>query len=219
MEGQRLVIGISLDPVASVLCLGAHPDDIEIGAFGLVDRLAKRNPTARFDFVVLTGDESRIAEAKESMHSLVGERGTLHAGGFRDGALPYKDPLGVKDFLGDAVSAAGVDVVIAPHESDRHQDHAFAAHLVDQLYRDHWVVGYEIPKFDADLQRPGLFVSLTTEEANAKVDHLLTHFNSQRAKPWYTEEVFRALMGLRGIECKSPSGYAEAFHVSKLLLV
>ena len=45
----------------------------------------------------------------------------------------------------------------------------------------------------------------------------MQHFASQRDKHWFTEDLFLGLMRLRGSECRSPTGYAEAFHGRKLV--
>jgi hypothetical protein len=46
----------------------------------------------------------------------------------------------------------------------------------------------------------------------------MSAFPSQTNKPWYTEDTFRAVMRLRGLECQSPSRYAEGFHARKLVM-
>lgn len=213
------MIGLTFDrPLATVACLGAHPDDIEIGSAGTLRRLAALDSDTRFIFIVLTGDEQRREEAEESMNSLLGDRASLHMAPFRDGYLPYEDPAAVKGFLQQIEDLAAAQVVFAPNRGDRHQDHAFAARLVDQILRDHLVLGYEIAKYDGDLGRPQAFVALSEDEVKAKEDHLMTHFATQRTKHWYASDGFRALMRIRGIEANSPSGFAEAFHVSKFVL-
>lgn len=213
------MIGLVPDrPVKEVLCLGAHPDDIEIGALGLLRRLAERHEEADFSFVILTGNDERYAEAEQSMTSLLGERGSLQMGSFQDGFLPYEAPAEAKRFVRAAIGESTPQVVLTPREDDRHQDHAFVAGLARQLLRDHLILEYEIPKYDADLGRPQTFVPLSEVEVQTKVEHLTRHFVSQRNKSWYDESGFRALMRIRGIEINSPSGYAEAFHVSKLQL-
>ena len=64
--------------------------------------------------------------------------------------------------------------------------------------------------------RPNVYVPLDEEWAQEKLDLLSLHFGSQRGKHWYDIEVFRGLMRLRGMECRSPSGYAEAFTARKM---
>ena len=65
---------------------------------------------------------------------------------------------------------------------------------------------------------PNLFVPLTTELYQKKIQYLMDAFQSQRTKRWFEESTFLSLMRLRGMECNAPSGYAEAFHCRKLVL-
>jgi len=53
----------------SVLAVGAHPDDIEIGAGGLLLGLAESWLQARY--VVLTGTEERRQEARDAAQSFM----------------------------------------------------------------------------------------------------------------------------------------------------
>lgn len=219
LEERHRVKGLNLlPPIQRVVCLGAHPDDIEIGAWGLIDRLASIDGDATFHFVVLTGTETRRSEAENSIEALLGERGTLHTGEFRDGHLPYDDPAAVKQFIRETTGSLAPQVVIAPNEADRHQDHAFVSRLSEQIFRDQLILGYEILKYDGDLGRPQVFVALTEEQAAAKSKHLHDHFPSQLGKDWFSDDAFWALLRMRGIECKSPSGLAEAFYAPKILI-
>jgi hypothetical protein len=52
--------------------------------------------------------------------------------------------------------------------------------------------------------------------AHRKVEALLASFPSQAGRDWFTADTFNALMRLRGIECRAPSGFAEAFYGRKL---
>jgi hypothetical protein len=52
-----------------------------------------------------------------------------------------------------------------------------------------------------------------------KIDLLIRHFGSQRSKQWFDEETFRGLARLRGMECRAPERYAEAFFGRKLVIV
>jgi len=205
-------------PPASIVCLGAHPDDIEIGATGTIIQFAQWYPDATFDFVVLGGGDDRQAEATRSATALLGDRVTLHFGGFRDRFIPYEDTGAVKDFVVSSVDSGSADIIFAPNRQDLHQDHRFVAELVLQIFRDHPVLGYEILKYDGDLGRPNVFMPLTADQVQTKIGHLDDHFSGQHAKHWYDGEVFRSLMKIRGIEANTPGGYAEAFYVTKLVL-
>ena len=51
---------------ATVLCLGAHCDDIEIGCSGTLLALQQRYPGLRFVWIVFSGDEQRAAETRNA---------------------------------------------------------------------------------------------------------------------------------------------------------
>jgi len=90
--------------------------------------------------------------------------------------------------------------------------------LVWNSYRDHLVLEYEIPKWDGGLGEPNVYVPVSARHAAAKIDALLKAHRSQSGKDWFTRDVFMALLRLRGVECRSPTGYAEAFHGRKIRL-
>ena len=50
-----------------------------------------------------------------------------------------------------------------------------------------------------------------------KIDLLIKHFGTQRSKQWFDEDTFRGLARLRGMECRAPERFAEAFFGRKML--
>ena len=54
--------------------------------------------------------------------------------------------------------------------------------------------------------------------ARRKARALLSVFGTQRSKDWFSEETFLGLMRVRGMECRAPDGYAEAFKARKIIL-
>jgi LmbE family N-acetylglucosaminyl deacetylase len=208
------MIGMSLPgrPL-DVLCLGAHPDDIEIGCGGALLRLARREGL-RLSGVVLTGTERRTDEARAAIDRFV-PGAKLETFGLPDGRLPayWND---TKEALEDVASRVQPDLVFAPRVDDAHQDHRLVGRLATTVWRNALVLHYEIPKWDGDMGAPSHYIGLTREQARRKVDVLNRHFPSQHAHDWWDDEVFLGLMRLRGMECRQP--YAEAFYVAKALL-
>ena len=204
----------------SVLCLGAHCDDIEVGCAGTLLKLLREGEVASVTWVVLTATPERAAEARASARTLLRGVPRTHVvvAEFRDGFLPY-DGGAVKEFFEALKPTVAPDLIFTPSREDRHQDHRLVAELTWNTFRDHCILEYEIPKWDGDFGSPNVFVPLARALAGRKVRHLLRAFPSQRGRHWYTEDVFRAVLRLRGMEANAPSGLAEAFYGRKLALV
>jgi LmbE family N-acetylglucosaminyl deacetylase len=201
-----------------VLAIGAHPDDVEIGCGGTLLQLASRWPGLPVSVVVMTGTEQRREEARVATELfLAGCEVDLRTHSLPDGALPAvwgQVKTSLEEFAAEADEVGRrFDLVLAPRPDDAHQDHRLIAGLVPTVWRDHLVLGYEIPKYDGDLGRPNLYLPLPDEVAVAKVRLLEKAFGSQVGRDWWDEEMFLGLARLRGMECRSR--YAEAFSLTK----
>jgi LmbE family N-acetylglucosaminyl deacetylase len=202
-----------------LLCVGAHADDIEIGAGGTLLRLLAEHPGSEVDWRVLTATPEREREARASAAAFLrgAARSSVTVHTFHDGYLPSVHAE-VKDVFEELKRELQPDVVVTHTGGDAHQDHRLLAELTWNTFRDHLVLEFEIPKYDGDLGRPNVFVPLARDVAARKVDLLLEHFPSQGARRWFEPETFFALLRLRGLECNARDGYAEAFHVRKVVL-
>ena len=212
-----LTAGAPLDGHAySVVALGAHADDVEIGAGATIMQLIAKHPHTRVHWVVFSGDGERGAEAEESARQLLGDcLGSLHLHEVRDGFLP-REWSGVKEMLLQIARQVTPDVVFAPALDDAHQDHRALGELAWQAFRGAMILGYEIPKWEGERLRPSLYVPAPTRVVEAKIAHLQQHFTSQKDKTWFDEETFRASLRMRGVECGTR--YAEAFDARKISL-
>jgi LmbE family N-acetylglucosaminyl deacetylase len=210
------VLALDLTGVRSVVALGAHPDDIEIAAGGLLLSLAEAQAGLQVHYVLLSGTPERQAEARAAAEAfLPGARLTFALHALPDGRLPAHWGT-VKEVVQAAAAQLSPDLVLAPWWGDAHQDHRLVAELVPTAFRDALALHYEIPKWDGDLGRPTVYVPLTDEVARRKVELLHASFPSQKGRDWWDDEVFLGLARLRGMECRSR--YAEAYHCAKLTL-
>lgn len=202
-----------------VLCLGAHSDDVEIGCAGTLLRWMHEYERLEVTWSVLSAHGARAVEARRSARALLRRAFSLDIvlGDFHDAHLPG-DFSRVKAFVAELHKRAKPDVVLTHRLDDRHQDHRLVSELTWQTWRDHLILEYEVPKYEGDLGQSNLYVPVPPDLADRKARHLLKHFGSQRSKNWFTEDTFLGLMRLRGIECRSPSGLAEAYRVQKLVL-
>lgn len=202
-----------------VLCLGAHSDDIEIGCGGTILRLIHQYPNCRIHWVVFSARGVRGTEAERAAGLFAGPANleTLILREFQDGFMPYVGE-DVKTTFEELKQLTSPDLILTHQRHDAHQDHRLLSELTWNTFRNHFILEYEIPKYDGDFGQPSVFVPLEQSIVETKVHHLLEAFASQRSKHWFDESTFRALMRLRGMECNAPSGYAEAFYCRKVLL-
>ena len=202
----------------TVLCLGAHSDDIEIGCGGTILRWCDQYPGMVVHWVVFSAPGAREAEAKQSAELFVNAaelRGPVLRA-FSDGFMPFEGSEVKKTFEG--LKSVSPDLIFTHNSRDAHQDHRLLAELTWNTFRNHLILEYEIPKYDGDMGRPSVFVPLESQIVEKKVRYLMDAFPSQRSKHWFQENTFLALLRLRGMECNAPSGYAEAFYCRKLVL-
>jgi LmbE family N-acetylglucosaminyl deacetylase len=200
-----------------ILCLGAHCDDIEIGAGGTLLKLMDQYPVNSIQWVVFASNEVRKQEAMASAQAFLGKLSQksvlIHA--YRDGFLPFM-ATEVKDVFEQIKKDFQPDLIFTHYRDDRHQDHRLVSDLTWNTWRNHCIFEYEIPKYDGDLGIPNVFVPLEEEYLNRKNQILLESFVSQRDKHWFDDATFKALPRLRGME--SATLYAEAFYGRKLIL-
>lgn len=204
----------------NVLCLGAHSDDIEIGAAGTLLTLLDSREGSEVTWVVGSAPGARTQEAESSASVLLAglARFELRILELEESYMD-RSPDTKRALTEVRAVCPSPDVVFTHFRFDRHQDHSALSDLTWQLWRDQLILEYEIPKWDGDIGTPNLFVPLAESVVERKLGHLADQFGSQRTKDWYDAETFRGLMRLRGMECRAPSRYAEAFHVRKLRLV
>ena len=213
------MIGCDLTRVKRVLCLGAHSDDIEIGCGGTVLQLLEQSKSIEFYWLVFCSNAERAREAERSASAFLrrARKKIVVVKSFRDGFLPYLGPP-VKECFEDLKKVFMPDVIFTHCRHDLHQDHRLICELTWNTFRNHFILEYEVPKYDGDLSAPNFFVPLSDNQARRKVNELMRQFGSQRDKHWFSEDLFYGLMRLRSIEVASPTRYAEAFYCRKALL-
>ncbi len=197
----------------SVLMIGAHPDDIEIGAGGTLLTLAESQPGLHARYVVLTGTEERQSEARNAATAFLPDAEIivdLHD--LPEGRLPTVWDR-VKDILEEIAHTWTPDLILAPSCNDAHQDHRTIGEVLPTVFRNQLSLSYEIPKWDGDLGRPSMYFPLTSEVAHRKAELLHKCFPSQVSRDWWDDEVFLGLARLRGMECRAR--YSEAFTCTK----
>jgi LmbE family N-acetylglucosaminyl deacetylase len=217
---QQLSLFAGQTAPRTILVLGCHADDIEIGCGATILSLVRSGTELEVTWVIFGADGRRGDEARASAHTFLAGAGrrdvVVH--GFRDGFFPYVGGE-VKDVFEELKATVEPDLVLTHTRHDLHQDHRLVCELTWNTFRNHLILEYEIPKYDGDLGVPNTFVPVAAELAREKARLVVEGFPSQASKHWFDEELFLGLMRLRGMESCSPTGYAEAFTCRKLSLL
>jgi LmbE family N-acetylglucosaminyl deacetylase len=202
-----------------ILCLGAHADDIEIGCGGSILRWLEEDAGLEVYWVVLSSGRERKKEALKSADLFLkkARKRKVVVEDFRDGFFPY-DGAAIKEYFETLKKRFSPDLVLTHYRHDRHQDHRVVSDLTWNAFRRELILEYEIPKYDGDLGQPNLFVPLSESVCRKKIRHILEVFETQRVKDWLTEDTLQAILRLRGVECRAPQKWAEAFYCRKMIL-
>jgi LmbE family N-acetylglucosaminyl deacetylase len=203
-----------------ILCLGSHCDDIEIGCGGtLLKLIQSRRGNVMVHWVVFSSTPEREKEALRSAQAFLkgAKQKSVVIQHFEDSFFPYNGSE-IKRFMQELSSVFSPDLIFTHYTNDLHQDHRLVAELTWNAFRDHWILEYEIPKYDGDLGHPNFFVPLRESLCRKKLKLLQDSFPSQHDNHWFTNETFLSILRVRGIESNAPGRYAEAFHCRKIVI-
>lgn len=179
MDRVQLALGASEHELRTLLCLGAYCDDIEIGCGGTVLRLAEQHPGMRVHWVMLSSTPVRAAEARQSAEHFL--RRVRHKeiviAEFRTSFSPFAGGE-IKEFFEDLKGRIALDLVLTHRRRDLHQAHRVTCELTWNAFRDHFILEYEILKFDGDLRAPDFFMALEPEDYASKVEFQVQCFPS-----------------------------------------
>lgn len=203
----------------NILLFGAHCDDIEIGCGGTILKFIDQYKINKIKWVVFASSKTRKEEAIESAYSFLKDVTIkdIEVFDYSDSILD-QSKLKIKSNFESIKKEFEPDIIFTHYRDDRHQDHRLISDLTWNTFRNHFILEYEIPKYDGDLGHPNTFVLLNDEYTSEKVRLLLDHFKSQRSKHWFDEETFKSLMRVRGLESANINKYSEAFYCRKISL-
>jgi LmbE family N-acetylglucosaminyl deacetylase len=213
------LVNLSAESPLRVLCLGAHPDDLEIGCGGTILKLAEGKIPFDVTWVVFSGNDERRREATDSANVFLTQaaRREVIVREFQDGFFPYTGGE-IKEYFEVLKKRVAADLIFTHYRHDLHQDHRVISELTWNTFRNHLILEYEIPKYDGDMGSPNAFVELDESTSRRKIDTILAFFQTQERRHWFSEDLFLSILRLRGMECAAPSGYAEAFYCRKMVL-
>jgi LmbE family N-acetylglucosaminyl deacetylase len=201
----------------NLLLLGAHCDDIEIGCGGTLLKIFSEYKIGHVKWVILSSNPEREQEARNCAEFFLKDISSkeIIIKDFKDGFLPQSSS-DIKKFYEEIKGACNPEIIFTHYREDFHQDHRLLSELTWNTFRNHFILEYEIPKYDSDLGTPTFFVELDEAIVERKIDALQEFYVSQRNKHWFEKETFRSIMRIRGMQ--SACKFAEAFHSRKIKL-
>jgi LmbE family N-acetylglucosaminyl deacetylase len=214
-----IMLSLRPESVHTVLCLGAHADDIEIGCGGTLLKLLAAHPGVNVYWVVLSAEGPCKEEAEKAAERILKEAGTRHVvvKDFHNTFFPY---LGgeIKEFFRELGQEVSPDLIFTHRGDDAHQDHRLVSELTWNTFRDHLIFEYELPKYDGDLGHPNVYVALDEPTARRKIHALIECYRSRQSKHWFAADTFWSLLCIRGLECRSPTKLAEGLYCRKMIV-
>ena len=215
----KFIIG-NQEKVTNILCLGSHCDDIEIGCGGTILRITESMKHNTYVYWVIFSADSRrkreaLTSADEYLRDTKGKK--IIVKDFQNSYFPYYGKE-IKDFFEKLKSEFSPDIVFTHYRNDLHQDHRLISELTWNTYRNHFILEYEVPKYDGDFGNPNFFVHLDEAICRRKIESIVKHYTTQRDKHWFTENTFYSVLRLRGMESNSKSMFAEGFYCRKIVI-
>lgn len=213
----NIEFAIKHDQPVRILCIGAHSDDIEIGCGGTILRILSEQDEVEIYWVVLGSRGKRDREAVASANKFLvnAKKKKIIIKNFKTSFFPY---IGgeIKKIFEELKKKMSPDIIFTHYRHDLHQDHRLVSELTWNTYRDHFILEYEIIKYDGDLGAPNFLVQLNETICGNKIGFIMDSFKSQVGKDWFTPDAFFSILRMRGIESKAPGKYAEGFYCRKI---
>lgn len=212
-----------------ILFVGAHCDDVELIAGGLLARACFAGH--RVGVLVFSDhrgvlDDAAAARAREELRQnlawLGGESGTAihdHCGPMLPACRgAFQSERGALYAAMEALRN-DYDLVVTHVPTDTNQDHRQVAEEAARVFKAHaTLLGGEFPNNDLGGFTPQVYVALTPREVDAKA-RMVEQYHSQNfgGRPYIDAEVVRALARLRGSQIREAA--AEAFAVTGRVVV
>ena len=153
-------LGLDRPPrLLTVLAIGAHSDDIEIGCGGDDAPARRAVPAIRSAGSCSAPPASeRDGGARRARPRSSARREARRAPARSSATRFFPHDAGVKEFFEELKADLAPDLVFTHARHDLHQDHRIVCELTWNTFRDHLILEYEIPKYDGDLGSPNVFV-------------------------------------------------------------
>ena len=198
-----------------VLFIGAHPDDIELGAGALIHNIL---PICDVTCVTLSDNQKNpllqnvLGEHYKSMAALGVPRENVIVEKFDTRLMPEHRQEILEYFL-KLRKELQPDIIFTHTEKDIHQDHNAMTREALRAYRGITVLGFDVVRSSHGFF-PNFFVEVTQEDVDAKLNALM-QYKTYQDKYYFESDLLRATMIRHGALAEKP--FAEGFDIMRVV--
>ncbi|MBT3338073.1 MAG: hypothetical protein HN855_12350 [Anaerolineae bacterium] len=198
-----------------VLFIGAHPDDIELGAGALIHHIL---PQCEVTCVTLSDNQKNpalknvLSEHYESMKVLGVPRENVIVEPFETRYMP-EHRQEILEYLLKLRKEIKPDIIFTHSEQDIHQDHNAITREALRAYRGITVLGFDVVRSSHGFF-PNFFVEVTEDDAKKKIEALM-QYKTYQDKYYFEAELLHATMVRHGALAEKP--FAEGFDILRIV--
>jgi LmbE family N-acetylglucosaminyl deacetylase len=198
----------------SVLFLGAHPDDIELGCGALLHHIVKQTEV----LCVTLSDNQKNPDLKslkeehyQAMEVLGVPQDKVVFGPFTTRVFPDARQEILEYFL-ELRREFGPDLILVHSKQDIHQDHLTMTDEALRAFRGITVLGFDVVRSSYGFF-PHFLVEVTEEDVNKKIEALAC-YETYRDRYYFNSELTRSIMVRHGALAERP--FAEGFDILRI---
>lgn len=211
---------MTLDNFQTVLILGPHTDDGEIGAGATISRLCREGKKVYYVAFSICEESvpkgfSKDILSKEILNA--GDKLGIPKNNIQTFRYKVRNfPSSRQEILEDLLklkNQINPDLVLLPCSSDIHQDHKVISEEGTRAFKKTSILGYEIPWNNLEINNR-CFIEVTPQDLQNKVNAILA-YKSQSFRNYINEEYIKSLLIIRGKQIDF--NLAESFEVIRLI--
>ncbi len=198
-----------------VCFIGAHPDDIELGAGALIAHIACQTEVR---CIALSDNQKNpaLANVVKEMYASLAVLGVpgqnVTAGAFETRRFPHQRQE-ILEYLIDFNEEFHPEIVFTHTKNDLHQDHATVTEECLRAFRGTTVLGFDVLRSSYGFF-PNFLVEVSEDDANKKVA-ALAEYKTYASKYYFDPQITRATLIRHGALAERP--YAEGFDILRVI--
>jgi LmbE family N-acetylglucosaminyl deacetylase len=200
---------------SKVCFIGAHPDDIEIGAGALIAHISSQTDV---HCITLSDNQKNldlrnlVKEFQSSMRVLGVPAKNVIIGNFTTRNFQHERQE-ILEFLIEFNRKVKPDIIFTHSKADIHQDHCTVTEEVLRAFRGSTVLGFDVIRSSYGFF-PEFLVEVTEKDVESKVA-ALAEYKTYSKKYYFDPKTTRAILIRNGAIAERP--YAEGFDILRII--